>query len=162
MKIANMTTVARPYAIAAFEYALAANALPAWEAMLNAAAYVAEDPAVGRLLTNPQMTAKKLGELFCDVLASMLDTEKTNFIQLVAMNQRLAAIPAMAELFKTYREAQEKMLTVEVTSAVALAEPFKRKLSEALAKRLSRQITLTCEVNTDLLGGAIIRAGGGR
>ncbi len=85
----QMTTFARPYALAAFEYALAKNELAAWEILLNSAATLTDDADMQRLLGSPKMTAAALDQLYCDVLASVLDTEKANFIHLLAQNKRL-------------------------------------------------------------------------
>lgn len=155
----KMTTIARPYAIAAFESALANNALAAWEALLNAAALVAEDPLVVRVLTNPAVSSKDLEGLFCDVLTSMLDDEKRNFIRLLAEKQRLAALPDIAELFRQYRAEHEKTLSIQVTSAIALESSYQTKLMNSLTKRLQRKVTLECHTDPTLLGGAIVRAG---
>lgn len=159
MMTGKMTTIARPYAHAAFEYALAKKTLPAWEAMLSSAALVTENPQVQRLLSNPSISIGQITSFYCDVLASMLDEEQKNFLHLLADNGRLAALPDIAALFKTYRAEQEKTLTVQVTSAVDLDQSYKQKLADALTRRLQRKVTLQCDIDADLLGGAIVTAG---
>jgi F-type H+-transporting ATPase subunit delta len=72
----NMTTIARPYAMAAFEYALEKDALTAWEEMLNSAALIVKNDQIVPLLDHPHMTSQQWTELFYDVLASILETEK--------------------------------------------------------------------------------------
>ncbi len=155
----KMTTIARPYAIAAFEYASAVNAIPFWEEALQAGSLISQDAAVQQLLTNPKVSQKQILDLYCDVLAKVLNTETTNFIHLLAQNHRLSALPEIAELFKAYRAASEKTLKVNVTSAVALDKTYQQKLVAALIKRLDRQVSLECSLDANLLGGAIIRAG---
>jgi len=155
----HFTSIARPYALAAFEYAMASKTLSSWEEFLNTAAVVANDPMIIRLMGSPEVDKKQLAELFCDVLTSMMDAEKKNFIFLLSEHQRFQALPAIAELFKQYRAEQEKKMTVEVTSAVPLNETQKANLIEALKKRLHVHVDLECTINPDLLGGAIIRAG---
>ena len=155
----KLTTIARPYAAAAFEYALAKNALPAWENFLQSAALLVQDPSMTQLLESPKVTTTQRSELFCDVLASLLDTEKKNFIHLLAENKRLPLLPAIAELFANYRAAQEKSIAVHVVSAFALDESYQQKFVKALTERLQRHVSLDCKVDAALLGGAIIRAG---
>jgi len=155
----RMTTLARPYALAAFECAQDKNVLPAWEAMLTSAAEVAHHPAVVRFLAQPEMTAKQSSTLFCEVLVTVLDKEKKNFIDLLAENKRLPLLPEIAELFKSYRAALEKTISVQVTSAEALNEPMKNKLLAALTKRLKKQVSLECVVDPSLIGGVMVRAG---
>jgi F-type H+-transporting ATPase subunit delta len=159
MKLTKMTTIARPYALAAFEYALDQDALSAWEAMLDAASLLTEDQSVQHLLTSPNITSEQIANLYCDVLAKLLNKEMTNFIQLLAEYDRLSILPDIAELFKAYSREQEKKLNVQVTSAVKLSEVYQEKLIAILTKRLRRQVMLECEVDPKLLGGAIVTAG---
>jgi F-type H+-transporting ATPase subunit delta len=155
----KMITIARPYAAAAFEYALANKDIVAWEAMLQSAVLVAQTPAVMQLLASPKLTSVQLADFFCDIMASQLNDERRNFMRLLAENHRLAALPDITELFRAYRAAQEKTITVNVVSATALTDVYQTKLIQALAKRLQRQVELQCEVDPLVLGGAIIRAG---
>jgi len=159
MKLTNMTTIARPYAVAAFEFALDQDALSAWESMLDAASLLTQDQSVQRLLTSPNVTSKQLTDLYCDVLAKILNKEMMNFIRLLADYDRLAVLPDIAELFKSYRQEQEKQLDVQVTSAVKLNDSYQQKLAAMLTRRLRRQVMLQCKVDPKLLGGAIIAAG---
>jgi len=155
----KMTTIARPYAVAAFEFARDKEALPAWESMLNAASLVTQDRAVQQLLTSPKVTSQQLANLYGDVLAKWLNSEMTNFIRLLADYDRLAVLPDIAGLFESYRAEQEKKLNIQVVSAVQLNDKYQQKLIDALTRRLQRQVMLECEIDPTLLGGAVITAG---
>lgn len=155
----NITTIARPYAIAAFEYALQKNTLPAWEGMLRSAALLVEQKAIVTLLSSPEVSRKKIADLFCDILSTVLDTERQNFICLLAENNRLPVLPDIANLFANYRAEQEKKMTVQVVSAITLDETYKHKLAARLTKRLQRQVSLQCAIDPTLLGGVLVRAG---
>jgi F-type H+-transporting ATPase subunit delta len=159
MMTGKMTTIARPYAIAAFEYAIAGNAVSAWEAFLAAAAEITQQDSVQQLLTNPRVTQKEITDLYCDVLAKVLNTEMQNFIHLLTEYHRLPALPEIANLFKSYRAAQEKKLTVQVVSALSLDKAYQQTLTDVLSKRLQRQVSLECSVDANLLGGAVVTAG---
>lgn len=152
----TLTTLARPYAIAAFEHASAKQALSAWEEVLRAAATVTQNNLVARLLTNPAVTTTQLKNLFCETLAAILDNEQRNFISLLAENKRLPILPDIAELFASYRAIQEKTAIVRLVSAIALDEKYQQKMEKSLAKRLQRHVLLKCEVDSTLLGGAVI------
>jgi F-type H+-transporting ATPase subunit delta len=152
-----MTSVARPYVAAAFEYALAKNDLSAWESMLNSAAAITQNAAAAALLVNPKITKTQLAEFFCGILSASLNTERTNFIRLLAEKNRLSILPDIAELFKAARALQEKTMTVQVTSAVPLDNAYQQKLIQALTKRLQRQVELQTHVDPALLGGVMVR-----
>ncbi len=154
-----MTTIARPYATAAFEYALAHNDLSAWEIMLLSAANITSNADVARLLSSPKVTIKQLADMYCELLASQLNEARKNFILLLAKNERLVALPAMATAFQLARAAQEKTMQVDVISAAKLEDAYLQKLVKALTVRLQRHVELRCQIDPSLLGGAIIRAG---
>ncbi len=157
--MANRTTLARPYAAAAFSVALQKKALAAWDDMLQSAALWAEDKRVCLLLSDPAVTKQKLADFSCSVLSSVLDTEKRNFIRLLAEKNRLPILPDIAKLFTAYRAEEEKTVTVQVISTVMLDEPYKQKLAAALAKRWQKQVSLQCTIDPSLLGGIIVKAG---
>ncbi len=159
MTTGKMTTIARPYAAAAFEYAASAKDFSNWDKMLETAAYISADNSVIQLFSNPQVTTEQLKELFCDILAPQLNEQMRNFIWLLAENNRLAALPDISLLFKASLAAQEKTLNAEVTSAVELDETYQQKLMKALTKRFERQVELTYKIDPTLLGGVIVRAG---
>ena len=152
-------TIARPYAKAAFEYALDHHDLAAWEAMLVTLAQVAENELMRQLFVNPEVSQLELSQIFCEVLGKNIDAEKKNFIHLLAEYHRFQALPAIMNLFVDYRKEYEKTATVQLTSAVALNEATLEKFTNALTRRLKRKIMLACTVDETLLGGAIIRAG---
>jgi F-type H+-transporting ATPase subunit delta len=159
MMTGNVTSIARPYALAAYEYALAKNDLPAWEELLQTAAVVAEDPLIIRLMTIPSINKTQLADLFIDVLASELNDEKKNFIRLLAEHKRYVVLPEIARQFANLRAEHDKKVTVEVSSATPLDAKQQEKLIEALTKRLKLQVALNCNIDPDLLGGAVIRIG---
>ena len=154
-----MTTIARPYATAVFEYALAEKDLQAWETLLQSATRITLNPSVAALLASPSVTTSQLIDLYCDLLASQLDAPKKNFIRLLAENERLSVLPDILTSFQASRAAQEKTVAVQVTSAVTLDDAYQQKLALALTKRLQRQVALQCKVDPALLGGVIVRAG---
>ncbi|MCD6039778.1 MAG: atpH [Gammaproteobacteria bacterium] len=158
--MSNLTTIARPYAKAAFEYALQKNAVPMWEEMLCSAASLIEQRSLAGLLSSPEIAKTKIADLFCDVLSSVLDAEKRNFIRLLAENGRLPILPEIANLFANYRAEQEKNMTVQVISAITLDEQYQHKLAASLTTWLKRKISLQCTLDPTLLGGIVVRAGG--
>src|SRR3990167_1557153 len=157
--MANLSGIARPYALAAFEHAKATKALPSWQAFLSAAAIVAEHPVVTVWLNNPKIPAEKLYQLFQGVLSSILDKEKENFLSLLAENDRLIVLPDIAQLFDDHYAVLLKMSAVRVISAVPVSDDFQKQLSHSLAQRIQHEVTLQCEVNPAILGGAIIHIG---
>lgn len=159
MNSGKLSTIARPYVTAAFEYALGKKDLHAWENFLQTAATVVQDESIAQLLKNPSVTQKQVADFIGDLIAPQLDEGRKNFIRLLAENERLAVLPDVFLQFKKEREDQEKTLAVQVFSAQALDDAYQQKLQQALSKRLQRQVELECNIDPNLLGGVLIRAG---
>ena len=157
--MADKTTVARPYAKAAFEEAKASNQLAPWSETLRTASIVVQDPRVQRLLGNPAVSNAELAKLVGDLAGPQLDGQGRNFVQTLAENRRLAYLPEISSLFDELKDEAEGVIDVTVTSAAPLEAGQREALTSALQRRLKRQIRLHCETDPSLLGGAVLRAG---
>ena len=85
--MADKTTIARPYAKAAFEEAKAGKHLGPWSESLRTAATVVQDPRVQNLLGNPAVSTPELAKLVIDLAGPQLDEQGRNFVQTLAENR---------------------------------------------------------------------------
>lgn len=157
--MAEKTTIARPYAQAVFETARAQDTLAAWSGVLAAAAEVVAHPDLARLIDHPRVPRGQTAELVIEACGDRMDDHARNLIRVLADNHRLALLPDIARLYEEARAEAEGAVEAEVVSAQPLDEAQQQKLAAALSKRLGRQVTLRCETDEALLGGAVVRAG---
>ncbi len=157
--MAELTTLARPYAKAAFEVALQENALDSWSKMLTLAAAVAGNDAVSSILTDPSLSSDQIAQSFTELCGEELDTKGQNFMRLLAENKRLVLLPQISFLFENLKANQEKSVDVKITTAFEISSDISKKLAQALKSRLQREIKLATSVDQTLIGGAVIRAG---
>jgi F-type H+-transporting ATPase subunit delta len=157
--MADKSTIARPYAKAAFEEARDHRRLGPWSQALRTAAAVVADPRVGSLLDNPRVTPQALAALVIGIAGPELDEEGRNFVGTLAENRRLALLPEISGLFDELKSEAEGIIEVTVTSAAPLDEAERRKLAQALERRLGRQVRMQCATDPALIGGAVLRAG---
>ncbi|MGE8504852.1 ATP synthase F1 subcomplex delta subunit [Ectopseudomonas oleovorans] len=157
--MAELTTLARPYAKAAFEHAQAHQQLANWSAMLGLAAAVSLDDTMQRVLKAPRLTSTEKATAFIEVCGDKFDAKVQNFIHVVAENDRLALLPDIFALFELYKAEQEKSIDVDVTSAFALSDEQQDKLAKVLSARLGREVRLHAAEDATLIGGVLIRAG---
>mgnify|MGYP003575558129 CR=1 FL=1 len=157
--MAELTTLARPYAKAAFEYAQVHQQLAQWSAMLGLAATVSQDDTMQRVLKAPRMTRNDKATTFVEVCGEKFDAQARNFIHVLSANDRLPLLPEISELFELYKAEQEKTVDVDVTSAFALSNEQQDKLAKVLSARLGREVRLHAAEDASLLGGVLIRAG---
>ena len=157
--MSSLTTLARPYAKAAFELARSDGDLAAWDDMLSAVAVVTEDETMARWLQSPFSSPEKAIEIILDASGGDIDARFQGYLAVLADNSRLSLCAEVARLFKQFRQDAEKRLQVRVVSAVALKDPETERMQSALARRFDREISLINEIDPDVLGGAIIYAG---
>lgn len=157
--MADKSTIARPYAKAAFEEARDRERLGPWSDALHTSAAVVGDARVEALLGNPRVTPEELAALVIEIASPQLDEEGRNFLRTLADNRRLALLPEIATRFDELKSEAEGIVDVTVTSAAPLDEPQQRKLAAALERRLGRSVRLQCATDPALIGGAVLRAG---
>ena len=143
--------------------ALQRKCLPQWSEALRAAANVVSDPRVKALLGNPSMSADQLVSLVAEISGASLgaqgfDEQARNFIATLAANRRLGFLPEIAARYEQLRADAERTVDVTVTSAVELSTEQKTRYTDAMRKRLDREVRLHCELDPSLLGGAVVRA----
>ncbi len=157
--MADKTTIARPYAKAAFAEARTDSMLGAWSDALHTAATVVDDPRVHSLIDDPHVTTEQLSNLVLDIAGANLGEHGRNFVQALAESRRLDCLPEIAALFDIYKDDAEGIADVTVTSAAPLDAKQQESLSAAMARRLKREVRLHCTTEPELLGGAVLRSG---
>lgn len=157
--MADRSTIARPYARAAFDEARSDKRLGPWFDALNVGATVVQDERVQNLLGDPLVTPAQLAQFVSSIAGDGLGPHGQNFVQTLAENRRLGYLPEIAAIFGELKDAEEGIVDVTVTSAAPLDQQQQLSLSEALARRLKRQVRMHCETDPTLIGGAVLRAG---
>lgn len=157
--MAELSTLARPYAKAAFEYAMEAGDLQGWSDSLGTVSSVAKQSSVDQLLSSPSSTASEQASALTGICGESLSSAGKNFICILSENRRLKLLPQIAHQFEIMKANQEKAIEVDVASAQPLDEEQQEKLTEALSKKLERKVNMQVSLDKSLLGGAVIRAG---
>ncbi|MGA7593754.1 MAG: F0F1 ATP synthase subunit delta [Gallionella sp.] len=152
-------TTARPYAQAAFDEAQQLSDLKGWSEMLVTLADSIGHPEVRSVATNPRIDKSKLGNLMEALTGGQPTAQQRNFVRILVENQRLLLLPEIAAIYEALRAEAEKSLNVVVDSAFELSVAQQEKITSSLKAKMGCEIKLSCKVNKELLGGAIIRAG---
>jgi len=156
--MSEFVTVARPYAKAAFDFAVEHQSLDRWQSMLAFTAEVTRDKNIQELLAGAS-APEHLSATFIAVCGEQLDQAGQNLIKVMAENKRLRALPDVLSQFIELRDALEATAEVDVTSASPLSEEQQAKIAAAMEKRLSRKVKLNCKIDKSVLAGVVIRAG---
>ncbi|MBI5447979.1 MAG: F0F1 ATP synthase subunit delta [Gammaproteobacteria bacterium] len=155
----NIFTLARPYAKAAFEFALEQKTVLAWQHFLHESAAVIDNPQTIAFQRNPHTTETQLFELVKGVLGDKIDEFMSQFLVLLTSRKRLALLPAIFSLFRDYHAEHDQHVDVDVYSVTSLAAPQLAQLSSKLEARLHRKVTLHQHIDSSLIGGLLVQAG---
>ncbi len=166
--MADNNTVARPYAQAVFEVAREQDALAELSESLAAAKVMLEDGQVAEFLAAPSLTDAERLKFLQDLFARAVgegsvfaggSKHGTNFLRLLLENGRVVALPEIAEQFDALRAKVENTVDAVITSAAPLSDAQQQEMAASLRERFGRDVNITTEIDENLIGGAVIRAG---
>lgn len=154
--MSELATIARPYAKAAFDFAVEQSAVEKWNEMLRFAVEVVKDETIQKFLTS-SLSSTKLADTIISICGDQLDQYGQNFVRVMAENKRLTVLPAVFEEFLDYVKEYQSVAEVQVISAQPLNAAQQEKIVAAMKKRLARKIKLSCSVDNSLIAGVIVR-----
>ena len=157
--MAELSTIARPYAEAAFRTAKEGNALPAWNDLIAELAAVADRPEMRELVSNPKVTDYKLYGVFAGVLKSPLDQKAQNFLRLLIENGRVDALQELAAQFNALKNAEEDSAEAQIVSAFPLSDAQVGELVAGLTRKFKKTLKPHVSVDASLIGGVRVVVG---
>ena len=157
--MAELATLARPYAKAVFELAKSQGRLEPWARMLDLLAAVSGEDSVRRMLDSAELSDADKAVRLVRICGEELDDRERALVDLLAVNKRLDVIGELRDQFEDLKAQEQQVLDVEVVSAFDLTEDQTRMLREALQGKFQREVNMTSRVEPQLVGGALIRAG---
>jgi F-type H+-transporting ATPase subunit delta len=157
--MAELATIARPYAEAVFRLAKQGNALPAWSDALNLIASVYQDPQMTAVLANPKVTPADIERLLLAICGERIDGVARNLIQLLVHNRRLTVLEEIRELFEQLKLEDEGKVDAKISSAFPMEDAQRQHVVDLLSTRFKRKINATVTVDPDLIGGIKVEVG---
>ncbi|MPQ76463.1 F0F1 ATP synthase subunit delta [Hydrogenovibrio sp. JE_KL2] len=157
--MAELITIARPYAEAVFAVAKEEGKLEAWSESLANLAAIVSDETMQAFMANPETQDSQVSEVFTAVLGGKTDKELDNLLSVMTENKRLQSLPFVAELFEDMKAIEEKKVRATVISARAATVEQKKKLSAALNAKFDAEVEITYEEDSSLIAGIKIIVG---
>ncbi len=157
--MAELITVARPYAEAVFRVAKDERSLAPWGEALAWLSALLNDPALLGVVTSPETTAAQAEKLLADLLGDKATAEVKNLVAALAENRRLVLLPEIASQFEALKKQEEGVLAAKVTSAYPLSDAQAAELAETLKSKYGKPVELSVSVDPELLGGVAIQIG---
>jgi len=157
--MAELSTIARPYAQALFQSARAEGSLPAWVETADELAALATHPHVAEVVADPKLGTEQVFELLSGLMKSKLAANGANFLRTLIENGRLAAMPEIARQLRSLKNAAEGVADCLIETAFPLNDAQVNELVGALAKRFGLKLKPEVKVNPDLIGGVRVAVG---
>ena len=155
--MAELATIARPYAEALFK-AVKADDAAGVAAQVNRLAAVVADPQLREIADNPKVSAEQVFELIASVAGDASDSAR-NLLRLVIENARLPALTQIAEQFQALVNARSGVWDAHITSAFAMDAAQLADVTVSLEKRFARRLNATVSVDSALIGGIRVVVG---
>jgi F-type H+-transporting ATPase subunit delta len=156
--MAELATVARPYAEALFRVAQSGN-LSAWSELVSEMAQLGAHPDVKALANDPKLSDQQVADAILSVLKSPVNDEAKNFISMLVENDRVTLLPEIGEQFQVLKNALEGAADAEITSAFELSDAQVKELVDMLEKKFSRKLNPSVTVDDSLIGGVRVVVG---
>ena len=159
--MAELSTVARPYAEALFQAASDDKALglSGWTDLVGEMAQVAANADVREALSDPRLDDAQRVQVFSSLIKSKLSASASNLIELLVQNDRLLLLPEIAEQFIALKNRHEGTAQVEITSAFELSEAQTKDLVAALESKFGLKLKPHVTVDPSLIGGVRVAVG---
>jgi F-type H+-transporting ATPase subunit delta len=157
--MAEVSTIARPYAEAVFRLADASGTLGDWSDMLGNLAQVAADPGIAAAIADPNLTSPKVAGMFIGILGGRLTGEAENLVRVLAENKRLEVLAEIANQFEVLKNEREGMVEAEIVSAFPLDDAQLRALLSQIETKAGKRVKAQVSVDSELIAGVRVVIG---
>jgi len=157
--MAEISTIARPYAVAAFKLAKEQNALAKWSEMLGFATAVVNDAQMNAYIQDPKVVSSDLEAAFLKVSGDNLNENGQNLIKVLVEYGRLAILPAITHAFEELKALDEGTLEAQIIAAAKPSAAEVKDLVKRLEAKFGKKIEASVSVDPEIIGGIKIIVG---
>jgi F-type H+-transporting ATPase subunit delta len=157
--MAEISTIARPYAVAAYKLGSEQKALGKWSEMLGFAAAVANDAQIKAYIQDPKVVSSELQATFLKVCGDNLNENGQNLIKVLVEYGRLSILPEIYSAFEALKAQDEGTLDAEIIAAAKISAADTKDLVKRLEAKFGKKIEATVSVDPEIIGGFKIIVG---
>jgi F-type H+-transporting ATPase subunit delta len=157
--MAELSTMARPYAKAVFELARDEGKLAEWSALLSGVAAAVRDSQVAKAIGHPAVGRGQLAEVLIAAMGPAATTQGKNLLNLLSEYNRLKLATEISLQFEALRAEHERRVEVQIATAAPVDAAQQQALVAAVKKKLNRDVNVSWTTDPSLIAGAQIRAG---
>jgi len=157
--MAELTTVARPYAEATFRAAVEANSAIEFRDALRALGIAAANSEMTSMLGNPKVSTAEKSDVLAAIAGGSMAPALGNLIKALLENGKAALLPYISEHFERLQREHDGVVKATITSAFPMTAAETTSLVDALAKKYGKKIEVEVKVDPTLIGGARVQVG---
>ena len=157
--MAEISTIARPYAVAAYKLGKEQSALAKWSEMLGFATQVANDAKMQAYINDPKVVASDLQNTFLKVCGDKLNDNAQNLIKVLVEYGRMSILPAITSAFEALKAQDEGTLDARIIAASKPSEAELKDLLKRLEAKFGKKIEADVTIDAELIGGFKIIVG---
>ena len=94
-----------------------------------------------------------------DRVVSDADPAVLNFLKLLIEKHRMPVVFRIRATYDALWEDENKLLPVQITSAVELDKQIVSQLGDRIAEQTDRKVDISADVDPDIVGGIVVRVG---
>ncbi|MFD2365114.1 F0F1 ATP synthase subunit delta [Pseudoduganella sp. GCM10020061] len=156
--MAELATVARPYAEALFRVAQQGN-LAAWSELVSELGQVGANADLQAFARNPKVSGSQTVDAIASLVKSPVTPEARNFLDMLVGNDRVMLLPEIAAQFAELKNANEGAADATIVSAFEISPAQVAELAQTLEKKFGRKLNPTVTVDPSLIGGVRVEVG---
>ena len=157
--MAEISTIARPYAVAAYKLGKEQNALAKWSEMLGFASQVANDAQMQAYINDPKIVSSDLQATFLKVCGDKLNLNAQNLIKVLVEYGRMSLLPAITTAFEELKAQDEGVLEASIIAAAKPSDAEVKDLLKRLEAKFGKKVEAKVSVDAELIGGMKIIVG---
>jgi F-type H+-transporting ATPase subunit delta len=157
--MAEISTIARPYAVAAYKLGREQKALAKWSEMLGFASAVASDAQMQAYIQDPKVVSSELQATFLKVCGDKLNEQGQNLIKVLVEYGRMSILPAITDAFEELKALDEGTLDAQIIAAAKPSAAEVKDLVKRLESKFGKKIEANVSVDSELIGGIKIIVG---
>lgn len=157
--MAEISTIARPYAVAAFNFAKEKKALAKWSDMLALASAVSRDDTLSTVIQDPKVDGQVLQDAFLKVCGTKLDINGKNLIKTLVEYKRLSILPAISSAFEELKADDEGAVEATIVAAAKPAAAVTKDIVKKLEAKFGKKVSAEVVIDEEILGGMKIIVG---
>ena len=147
--MAEISTIARPYATAIFNLAKENKSLSNWSNMLSLLSNVVSDDQIKDFIADSKVLDSEREKVILKICKDKIDKSVENLIKLLIENKRLLVLPEIASFFEELKDADEGVVEAQIIMAEEPSKKTVDDLIKSLEKRFNKKIEGKVEIEQE-------------